>query len=137
MLYRKDCKCHLCDPVEPAGQHWLKVILENVIEIVFDLWVPIDFMKIRGSTGTKSQAITGILKDINECFWIVKEKGHMHVLPIDLSNRLDLLIYGLFKWLIWKCFRICIWKNLFLSGFHSLSGGSYNSPIFFRFVGIE
>ena len=78
---------------------------------------PIDCMKIRGSTGTKSQAITRILKDNNECFWIEKRKGHMHVLPIGLLNRFDLLIYDIVQMIDLKLFSYMYMEKPIFVGF--------------------
>ena len=59
------------------------MIFGNDIEIVLTYGSLIDDLKIRGSTGTKSQAITGILKDINETYVCFADR---HIEPIWLND---------------------------------------------------
>ena len=59
MLYRKDCKCHLCDPVEPAGQ---PNKMSEMIEMLngngfWPTGLYVFDSKARGNAGIKSQAI--------------------------------------------------------------------------------
>ena len=130
MLYRKDCKCHLCDPVEPAGQRNKMIeMIEMLTEMIFDLRLYMILIKHGAILGLKVKPLTNInehqwtlmnisrmLKDMNECFGFVKERGHMHVLPIDWLKRFDLMIYGLFKWLILNCFHICYMEKPYFVG---------------------